>query len=387
MLITDLDTPSLIVDLRRLEANLDQFQQIADRNGVSLRPHTKTHKSVAVAREQQEGGVTGITVAKPSEASVFAKAGFRDIRIAYPVIGKHKWERIAGLIREGIRISFCVDTIEGANAASSFFKEEGLTAEVLVEVNTGHHRTGITWDHPDAVGIVRQISENDGISVVGLLTHGGQGYHGPKEGESLRDARVRAMTEERDRILTLANRLHDADVLDASAEISVGSTPTISVFENRQEGPFRVTEIRPGNYVFRDAQQVALGTTPLSQCALTVLTQVISVQPQTDGTTRLFVDAGKKVLTSDKGYNIIGHGTLLYDPLRMTALPHATIHSLSEEHGWISVPGASTLEVGDRVRIVPNHACVVVATASELHIADGEEIVATWKVDAHGEVR
>lgn len=386
MLITDLDTPSLIVDLRRLEANLDEYQQIAEQNAVALRPHTKTHKSVSVAREQQERGVTAITVAKPGEAAVFAKAGFKDIRIAYPVVGDNKWRLIVGLMRQGARVSFCVDTIVGARAASAFFENEGLTAEVLIEVNTGHNRTGLAWDHPDAVEITREISGNGGLRITGLLTHGGHAYHGPKEGESLRDARVRVMIEERDRILALANRLYEAGVLDKSAEISIGSTPTISVFENRQDGPFRVTEIRPGNYVFRDVQQVALGTSSLTNCALTVLTRVISVQPQTDGTTRLFVDAGKKVLTSDKGYGITGHGILLYDPIRMTALPHATIHTLSEEHGWISVPGASTLEVGDRVRIVPNHACVVVATATELHIANGEEIVATWKVDAHGVV-
>ena len=194
------------------------------------------------------------------------------------------------------------------------------------------------------------------------------------------------MTEERDRLLDLAARLHAAGVLDADAELSVGSTPTASVFENAERGPFRITEIRPGNYVFHDMEQVALGAATLDECALTVYATVVSKQPDEQGGSRLFLDAGKKVFTSDTGWGTAGYGLLLYNPERMKPLPHADLFALSEEHGWVRVPGASTLDVGDRVRVVPNHACVVVNTLSELVVVDGEEVVDTWAVDARGAV-
>jgi D-serine deaminase-like pyridoxal phosphate-dependent protein len=387
MLISDLETPALIVDLQRLEANLRRYQGIADEQAVRLRPHAKTHKCVAVAREQREHGASGLTVAKPSEAEVFAAAGFDDIRIAYPVVGEAKWARLARMMEGGTRVSFCVDTQAGARGASSFFAERSLFAEVLIEVDTGHGRSGVRWDRPEAPQLARMLTGLPGLRLAGLLTHGGHSYHGPTADESREAALRRVMSEERDRILALATELHEAGLLEIGAELSVGSTPTAGVFENRQRGPFRITEIRPGNYVFHDAQQVALGSARLAECALTALASVVSVQPDPAGGTRLFLDAGKKVLTTDTGFRVDGHGILLYDPIRMTALPHARISGLSEEHGWVTVPGAATLDVGDRVQIVPNHACVTVATADELHVASGEEIVATWRVEARGALR
>jgi len=387
VLVADLETPALLVDLRRLEANLGRMQERAEAEGVALRPHAKTHKCVAVAREQRERGAIGLTVAKPSEADVFVKHGFGDVRIAYAVVGEPKWERVLQMMEAGARVSFCVDTPAGARAASGYFAAAGRPAEVLVEVDTGHGRCGVAWDAPGAPAFVQEVAGLPGLNLAGLLTHGGHSYAGPLEGETREDALRRTMTEERDRLLALAARCHAAGALDAHAELSVGSTPTAAVFENRREGPFRITEIRPGNYVFHDAQQVALGSAPLAACALTALASVISVQSDAKGGTRLYLDAGKKVLTTDLGYGVDGFGVLLYDPIRMTALPHARIAGLSEEHAWVTVPGAATLAVGDRVRIVPNHACVAVATADALAVVDGEEVVAEWAVEARGALK
>ena len=174
------------------------------------------------------------------------------------------------------------------------------------------------------------------------------------------------MEEERDRLLALAIALHHTGALDADAELSLGSTPTMRVFENAEHGPFRITEIRPGNYVFNDAEQVALGAATLDDCALTVYATVVSKQPDEQGGSHLFLDAGKKVFTSDTGWGTAGYGILLYNPELMKLLPHAELFALSEEHGWVRVPGAATLDVGDRVRVVPNHACVAVNTQDEL---------------------
>lgn len=385
-LVADLETPALLVDLQRLEGNLRRYQGIAEEQGVALRPHAKTHKSVTVAREQREHGSRGLTVAKPSEAEVFVAAGFDDVRIAYPVVGEAKWARVLRMMQRGARVTFCVDTAGGARAASEFFARAGRPAEVLVEVDTGHGRSGIGWDRPDAHEFLRQVAGLPGLRLAGLLTHAGHSYAGPRGEEAPIESVRTVMRQERDRLLDLAARCRDAGALPADAELSVGSTPTASVFENVSRHGLTITEIRPGNYVFHDAQQVALGSASLEQCALTVLASVVSVQRDPEGTTRLYLDAGKKVLTSDLGYGVDGHGILLYDPIRMTRLPHARITALSEEHAWVTVPGAATLAVGDRVRIVPNHACVTVGMADELLVVDAEEVVATWAVEARGRV-
>jgi D-serine deaminase-like pyridoxal phosphate-dependent protein len=191
------------------------------------------------------------------------------------------------------------------------------------------------------------------------------------------------MEEERDRLLALAVRL--GGLLDpAEAVLSVGSTPTFSRFVNREEGGFRITEVRPGNYVFHDAQQVALGSATLAQCALTCQAAAVSRRRDPDGTERVFLDAGKKTLTSDTGWNVPGYGTLLYSPRTMVPNPHAALVALSEEHGWMDVPGGAIHDVGDLVRIVPNHACVAVATQERLFVVDGEAVVAEWPVVGRG---
>ena len=392
MILTDLDTPCLLVDERRLAANLRRMQERADAWGVALRPHLKTHKSIAIAERQRDGGARGVTVAKPEEAEVFAAAGFDDIRLAYCVVGEAKWARLHALSERGVRVSFCVDTVAGARLASAFFAEREAVADVLIEVDTGYGRCGIEWDSPHAEALARAVRERPGLNLIGLLTHGGQSYFGPQDGEAAPDALVRAMEEERDRLLHLAARLHAAGVLDPSTrsgqptELSVGSTPTMAVFENAVRGPFRITEVRPGNYAFHDIEQVALGAATLGDCALTVYATVVSKQPDEQGGSRLFLDAGKKVFTTDTGYGTLGYGTLLYNPERAVMLPHAELFALSEEHGWVRVPGASTLDVGDRVRIVPNHACVAVNTQDQMHLIDGETVLNTLPVDARGAV-
>ncbi len=147
---------------------------------------------------------------------------------------------------------------------------------------------------------------------------------------------------------------------------------------------FRVTEIRPGNYVMHDAMQVALGAASLSDCALTVLTTVVSTQTKPDGTQRAFIDAGKKVFTTDTGSGTDGHGIALADAATMQPHPGLHLDGLSEEHGWLTISGDADLTVGDRLRIVPNHACVTVATHDRLSIVDGETVVDAWTVDASG---
>ena len=385
-LLDELETPAILIDRLRLDANIRRMQTLAERNDVALRPHVKTHRSVTIARLQREAGSRGLTVAKPAEADVFIDHGFEDVRIAYPLVGRRRLERVARLLSHA-RVSFCVDTREGAEAASAYLAEQGIKAEVLLEVDTGHHRTGVDPSHPTAVDFARHVAGLPGLRLVGILTHAGHGYFGPAEGETKRDALSRAAAEERDTMLRFAVALREAGIpgVDPNTfEISIGSTPTMSAFENREIDGFRITEIRPGNYVFNDAIQTSLGAARLTDCSLTVLATVVSRHRDTDGTERVFIDAGKKVLTSDRGFALEGFGIPLFNASTMTPLPHAQIVSLSEEHGWLRVPGGATLAVGDRVRIVPNHACVVMSTLDKAWLVGGDQTTEQIEVDARG---
>ncbi|NNF05003.1 MAG: hypothetical protein HKN17_11120 [Rhodothermales bacterium] len=387
MTIADIPTPAVLVEQDRLDRNIREMQDRADSQSVRLRPHTKTHRSVELARRQLFAGAKGITVAKVGEAEVFAEAGFDDIRIAYTVVGQEKLERIVRLLDDA-RISFCVDTMEGAEAASDVLDRAGFVAEVLIEVDVGYGRCGVTWNARDSASFATRVDALPGLRVVGILTHAGHSYHGPESDQETSEAALRRVSrEERDHMLAFAAALREAGLdaaVDGSLEISIGSTPSMRYFENREEDGFRITEIRPGNYVFHDTIQFDLGVVPLSHCALTVLARVVSRHRNPDGSERIFLDSGKKVLTTDTSSRTPGYGTLLYNARVMEPLPHARITGLSEEHGWVKVSGGSTLSVGDTVRIVPNHACVVVNTQSELYVVDGQDVVGRLKVDARG---
>ena len=261
MNIRDLPTPSLLIEQSRLESNIERMQARADDNRVALRPHVKTHKSIALASRQRNAGARGITVAKPSEAAVFVNEGFDDVRIAYPMISSHQLDEVCSLT-DRARLSFCVDTMEGATLASNHFAERGRVAEVLIEVDAGYGRCGLPDDDDGSVQLAKEIADLPGLNVIGILTHAGHAYGGPTDDESV-DGRIsRISAEERDRMLSFATKLYQSGASLPNREdfeISIGSTPSISKFSNRSVEGFTVTEIRPGNYIFNDAIQVALG--------------------------------------------------------------------------------------------------------------------------------
>lgn len=384
--LADLSTPSLLVDKSRLRENLEAMQATADRNGVALRPHAKTHKCTAIAARQQTLGADGLTVATVAEAEAFVEDTADDVRVAYPVTGVDKHERLQALRRQA-DISFSVDTIRGADQAASVYDDDD-PVDVLMEVDVGHGRCGIPWNHDEAaVHLARRIVGLSGLRLVGILTHAGQAYDGPGDAEAPRTALRRVAQQERDRMLRTAARLQHADIPRAHPdefEISIGSTPSISAFENDERDGFRITEIRPGNYVMHDAMQVALGAASYSDCALSVLTTVVSTQRTADGRNRAFVDAGKKMFTTDTGYGTEGYGTVLRDVFDLTPHSDVRLDHLSEEHGWLTVPTSSSLDVGDRLRIIPNHACVTVANHSTLTLVDDRTVVDEWPIDAKG---
>ncbi len=387
MNLHDLSTPCLVVERRVMERNLDRMQERADHQRVALRPHTKTHKSLTLARRQLDGGGRGITVAKVGEAEVFVGDGFDDVRIAYPLFGVDKYRRLARL-RDRARISFCVDTWEAATAASAFFA--GQPVEVLLKIDAGYHRAGVPWDEPATVDLAERIASLPGMALAGILTHAGQAYEGASPGETPRDALARYAALERDRMLAVAAAI-ETRLGNTAFEISIGSTPTMSVFENRDleedlEG-HRITEIRPGNYVFLDRTQVALGSAELGDCALTALFTVTSRHREPGGF-RLILDGGRKILTSDPcggGPSHTGEYGLVLDGLHQAApMSGARLYSLSEEHARVRIEGEAGPAIGSRVRVVPNHACVAVNTQDCLYLVDGEEVIQALPVSARG---
>jgi D-serine deaminase-like pyridoxal phosphate-dependent protein len=360
--VHDLETPAVLVDLDVVESNIARMAERARASGVRLRPHAKTHKIVEIARRQVAAGAIGLSLAKTSEAEVFADAGFEDLFVAYPVVGADKARRLLVLAQRLRRLAVGVDSVEGASTLAGAFRAAGRVLDVMLKVDVGFHRVGVPPER--ALDTARRLADLPGLRLRGIFTHAGQGYHA----ETPEGVREIARHEGRT-MAAVADELRKAGL--ALEEISVGSTPTARE-AMAQAG---VTECRPGNYVYHDGTQVALGTCAPSDCALTVLATVVSVS----GADRAVVDAGSKTLSSDPlRPRAGGYGQL--------AGRRSRIQRLSEEHGVIVVEAGEPFRVGERVRILPNHACVVSNLHDRLFGVRGDAVEGEMKVAARGRV-
>jgi D-serine deaminase-like pyridoxal phosphate-dependent protein len=371
VLLSELPTPQVVIDRNRLHRNIDRVQNLANAAGVRLRPHSKTHKSPVIAQWQLDRGAVGICCAKVGEAEVMAAAGIADIRLAYP-INPSNVSRVLALM-DRASMSIVVDHLDVARAWSAAIGHAGRTLDVLVKVDVGFHRCGINPDAPGALDFVRSVSSLRGLRLRGLLSHAGQGYQATTAAELCAIARreVEMLTTLRDR----ATR--DGIALE---EISVGATPTLRFTLQQQD----ITEVRPGNYVYFDRTQVSLGSASLADCAMTVLATVVS-RPAAD---RLVLDCGSKTLTTDLGRGVdatAGYGVVL--AAGGTSIDETLlIERLSEEHATVRVTGGTGLEPGDRVRVLPNHACVVANMVDEVLLVDGDRVIDTLPVAARGRI-
>lgn len=357
----EIDTPALLVDLPRLRHNISAMQEKAGRSGVAMRPHTKTHKSPVIARMQLEAGARGITVAKVGEAEVMVEAGFYDIFIAYPLVGEAKYRRLLPLL-ERARIAVAADSLDGVQMLSAFFGRQGVALPVLVEIDTGFRRTGVA-STSEALELVRTVDRAPGLEFAGLMEFGGQLYNACSEEEraTMGHAEGALMTEVAAQLV--ANGL-------TPRVISCGSTPSMP-FVAQTEG---VTEVRPGVYVFGDLKQAELGTCNMDDCALTVLATVVS-HPAPG---RYILDSGTKALSSDH------YATLTYGQLK--EYPQAVITRASEEHGIIEGVDLP-LRVGDKVEVIPNHACATCNMHDELYAVEGGQLADVWPVAGRGRFR
>jgi D-serine deaminase-like pyridoxal phosphate-dependent protein len=359
--IDELQTPVVLIELPILERNIARMSELAGRHGVQLRPHAKTHKVPEIGRLQLAAGAVGLSLAKTSEAEVFASAGFEDIFIAYPVVGADKGRRLLALA-DRIRLAVGADSVEGAATLASVFHAAHRQLDVMLKVDVGLHRVGVAPEA--ALQTARRLAELRGIRLRGIFTHAGHAYGAETP------AAVAAVAQgEGTTLAGVAQQLKSAGL--SADVVSVGSTPTA----RHAMGVPGVSECRPGNYVYHDASQVELGTCTLADCAMTVLATVVSV-PAPD---RAVLDAGSKTLSSDPlRPRAGGHGFVLDSRSRLARL--------SEEHGVVEVAAGDHFQVGQRVRILPNHACVV----SNLHdrvlgVRDGR-VEAEWAVAARGRV-
>ena len=358
--LVDQPTPAAVVDLDVLDGNVAAMAARAREAGVVLRPHAKTHKSVEVVRRQLAAGAVGVTVATVEEAETFAGAGVQDIFLAYPPVGAWRCARLAA-IAAGIRLTVAADDIPSVLALDACFHAAGVSAGYLWEVDCGLGRCGtapgaVTADLVEAVH-----GRTSALGFSGLTTFAGHAYEA-QDPEALRTI----AREELEAVRETERELH-ARGIDVPV-ISFGSTPTAHQVTHDSAG----YEMRPGNYVFYDASQVALGVVGPESCALTVLATVVS-RPDAG---HLVLDCGSKSLSTDRmSPRTVGLGVVRDHP-------DVLIERLFEEHAIASVSGRCDLAVGDRVHVIPNHSCAVANLQGRLVVVQDDAVVDRWEVRA-----
>ncbi|MFL6135594.1 MAG: alanine racemase [Nocardioidaceae bacterium] len=347
----DRPTPFLLVDADVLEVNLTAMAAYARDRGLLLRPHAKTHKCPQIAAAQMAAGAAGLTVATVAEAENFVDAGLEDVFLAYPLwVDANKGARLRAL-SERATLTFGIDSPEGARAVAAHLPG----ARVLVEVDSGHHRSGVD---PDAAGDVADAAVHTGLDVRGVFTFPGHSYAPGMQAD--------VAAQEACALATAAASLSKLGI--EPAVVSGGSTPSVASVDAGV-----LTEIRPGVYVFGDAQQWELGTISPDRIALTCLATVVS-----HARGNVVLDSGSKAIGADRPGWTSGNGRLLDHPA-------ARVSQLSEHHAVVSWNSDAPLpELGTRLRVVPNHVCNAVNLADELVIVRGGRLVDVWPVAARG---
>jgi D-serine deaminase-like pyridoxal phosphate-dependent protein len=361
------DTPEIVLDLDVVRANIERAAATAAELGVALRPHTKTHKLPQIAQIQVEAGAAGVQVAKLGEAEVMADAGIENILVGYPIVGEHKLARLADLAARA-SISVTIDSEEVAGGISRVARERGLTIPVLIELDTGLRRLGLV-PGSGAADFAERAAALPGLELAGVFTHEGHVYTQARDdGERERMTREACLAA-----VATAKEIRSRGL--PAPIVSVGSAGTFR-FAVRCPG---VTEVRPGTYVFNDRSQIAQGAATAADLAAFVITTVVS-RPTPD---RIVVDAGTKVLTSDR--------MLVNDPPPTFGWVWGhddwDVARLSEEHGVLEVPRDADVRIGDRLAIVPNHVCPAINLASAVTVVEGGQAVGRWPVAARGRVQ
>ncbi len=357
--LSGLDTPAGLVDVSRMQANLERVASYCRERGLAWRPHVKTHKTPELGAAQITAGARGLSVATPREAEVMA-AITDDLLFAYPPVGRAKLDRLLAL-PESLELTVGLDSLEALRALGSTAAERGREVGVLVEIDVGLHRVGVGTPE-EAVALAREANRQDGTVYKGVMLYPGH---------------IRSFVEEQGPALEEVSRclegvLEALGGADLTPEVvSGGSTPTL--FRSHEvEG---LTELRAGMCIFNDRAIAAIGACGWEDCAYTVLATVVS----TAYPGQAVVDAGSKALAREelRGPGA-GYAVLLYRP-------EVKVAALSEEHGVLDLLESDWRpRVGDRVRLIPNHVCASVNLQERLYGVAGDQVSDVWEVAARG---
>lgn len=345
----EFSTPCIVIDMDKVERNIAKLQRLCDAAGVANRPHIKTHKSPVLAKMQVDAGAKGITCQKIGEAEIMANAGIDDILISYNLLGEEKMGRLGQVLKQS-RVTVAADNPVVVSGLPRAAEIAGRKLGVVVECDTGRKRAGVETPR-EAIALALQIAAHPDLEFRGLMMY-------PPEDKwpetQLFVDEVRANL-----------RQHELNC----EIISTGGTPNL-INLGRLSG---ATEHRSGTFIFNDRMQMACGSATQDECALMVYATVVSRAGQERG----ILDSGSKTLTSDTG-GLEGHGLILEHP-------QAKIAKFAEEHGFLDLAGVNDKpHVGDIVRIIPNHVCVVVNMVDRLIMVRGEDIIGELPVAARG---
>ena len=359
MTIHDLDTPALLIDLDVMERNLARIADYCASSNLRLRPHTKTHKSIRIAKRQLELGAAGLSVAKTGEAQVMLGAEPPDLFVVYPVVGARKIERLVEVARK-TNLTIAFDSLVAAEPLARAADRAGVRIGVLAEVDVGLGRVGVQPNQ--ALDLVQALRKLPGFEWRGISFY-------PGHLKDQNDSHVAELSA------TVAGIVRDLRQAGLEPQIvSGGSTPLL--FRSAEvEG---LNEIRPGTYVFNDLNTIASGACKLEDCAASVLATVVS----TARPGQMIIDGGSKTFSSDR----LSSGEPGFG--RVTEAPGAFFHRMMEEHGFVDLTRAErTFAVGDRVRVIPNHVCVVVNLHEVCYGIRGEKVEVCWNVEARGKLQ
>ncbi|MGI5816648.1 MAG: alanine racemase [Armatimonadota bacterium] len=360
--IEAIDTPALVVDMHRLEANILRVHRATLDAGLQIRPHIKSHKTPEIAQMQIEAGAVGVTCAKIGEAEVMSTAGIDEIFIAYALVGETKMRRLVALARRTPRLSIAVESLEAARQASDAFSAAGMELEVMVEVDVGAGRTGVRPE--EAVPFADEVARMPALRIVGVMAYASHFAYAAR-GE---DALVEGAAEEGRVIGQIAESLESAG--HAMLRISGGSTPTAG----RYQPGCGLTEIRSGTYVFYDRNQVDIGSAPMEQVALSVLATVVATPTEE----RAIIDAGTKGLSQQVGTVSDGYGWL-------PGVPGARVVKINDEHGFVDVTEASRpLAIGEKLEVIPARAPTCLNLYDRLYAVRDDVVEDIWRVAARG---
>lgn len=334
--LQDLDTPALVIDLDRMEANIRRMQSFFDGVEAKLRPHVKTHKAPGLARRQIEAGARGVTCAKLGEGEAMVEGGITDILIANQVVGEPKVSRLVELCRRA-QVTVAVDDPENIRQLDARAREAGVQVNVLVELDVGGHRCGVQPGR-EALELTREVLRHKGLRFRGLM-----GYEGFC-------VLVKDRAERKKKAEGAMQKLLDsvAMVRQAGIVVEVVSCAGTGTYDISGALP-GITEVQAGSYILMDSTYSAIEGMAFEQ-ALSLVSQVVSLrQPR-----QAVIDAGLKTLTAEFGTPTLKD------------LPGAHLQALHEEHGIVRADDPNlSFEPGQKVEVIPSHVC----TTCNLHDA------------------